>query len=60
MGCMFLGYTKGFIDYRLCFLDLDHMRCITSRYVVLNEAEMVFKKTDDIGLNAVISAEELE
>ena len=45
---MFLGYPEGVIAYRLWCLEPGHRRCITSRDVVFNEAEMAFKKTDDV------------
>lgn len=57
---MFLGYPEGVKAYRLWCIYPCHGRCITSRDIVFNEAEMEFKKTNDIGRNAEISKEELE
>src|SRR3954471_23054695 len=56
LKCMFMGYPEGVKAYRLWCLEPGHRRCITSRDVVFNEAEVAFKKTDDDGR----SAEELE
>lgn len=50
-----MGYPEGVKAYKLWCLELGYMMCITSRDVVFNEAEMTFKKTDDVG-----RAEELE
>src|SRR4051812_33274240 len=47
LKCMFMGYLEGGKAYRLWCLKPGHRRCITSRDVVFNEAEMAFKKTDD-------------
>src|SRR4051812_28991555 len=55
--CMFMGYPEGVKAYRLWCLEPGHRRCITSRDVVFNEAEMAFKKIDD---DDDRSAEELE
>ena len=57
---MFTGYPKGVKAYRLWCLEPGHRRCIISRDVVFNEAEMAFKKTDDVGRSAEIYEEELE
>src|SRR3954463_4251018 len=57
---MFMGYPEGVKAYRLWCLEPDHMRCITSRDVVFNEAEMAFKKIDDVGRSTETSDEELE
>ena len=55
LRCMFLGYPEGVKAYRLWYLEPSHRRCITSQDVVFNEAEMAFKKTDDIGRSSKIS-----
>lgn len=57
---MFLGYPEEVKGYRFWCLDPCHRRCITSQDVVLNEAEMVFKKANNDGRNAKISEEGLE
>lgn len=57
---MFLGYPEEFKPYRLWCLETGHKRCIISRYVVFNEAEIAFKKTDDVGRSTKISEEKLE
>src|ERR1044072_5311851 len=57
---MFLGYPEGVKAYRLWCLESGHKRIITSRDVVFNEAEMAFKKTDNVGRSAEVSDEELE
>ena len=38
LGCVFLGYPKGIKAYKLWRLYPGYMRCITSRYIVFNEA----------------------
>ena len=60
LKCMFMGYPEGVKAYRLWCLESGHRRIITSRDVVFNEAEMAFKKTDDVGRSAEVSNEELE
>lgn len=60
MRCMFHGYLEGVKPYRLWCLEPGHKRCIIIRDVVVNKAEMTFKKTDDIGQSTKISVEELE
>lgn len=57
---MFIGYSDGVKTYRLWCLKIGYRRCIISRDVVFNEAEMAFKKIDDIGRNAKIFEEEVE
>ena len=60
LGCMFLGYPKGVKAYKMWCLKPGHRRCIISRYVVFNEAEMTFKKTNDVVRSTKISREEME
>src|ERR1051325_7757471 len=60
LKCMFLGYPEGVTAYRLWCLESGHRRIITSRDVVFNEAEMAFKKTNDVVRSAEVSDEELE
>src|SRR3954469_12737999 len=57
---MFMGYPEGVKAYRLWCLEPGHSRCIISRDVVFNEAEMAFKKTDDVSRSTETSNEELE
>lgn len=57
---MFLGYPEEVKAYKLWFREPGHKRYITSRYLVLNEVEMVFKKTDDVGRSIKIFVEEME
>lgn len=60
LRCVFLRYLEGVKAYGLWCLKPGHRRCITSRDVVLNEAEMTFKKTNDVSRSMKISVEELE
>src|SRR3954469_4973645 len=60
LKCMFMGYLEGVKAYRLWCLKPSHKRSIASRDVVFNEAEMAFKKTDDVGRSTETSDEELE
>lgn len=57
LRCTFLEYSEGVKVYRLWCLEPGHKRCIIHRDVVFNEAEMAFKKTDDIGRSTKISIE---
>ena len=57
---MFVGYPEGVKAYRLWCLESGNRRIITSRDVVFNEAEMAFKKTNDVVRSAEVSDEELE
>src|ERR1051325_11967287 len=55
-----MGYPEGVKAYRLWCLESGHRRIITSRDAVFNEAEMAFKKTNDVGRSAEVSDKELE
>lgn len=55
-----MGYPEGVKVYRLWCLETGHKRCITSREVVFNEAEVALKKINDISRSAQIFEEELE
>ena len=41
LKCVFLGYPEGVKGYKLLCIDLQPPRCIISRDVVFNEAEML-------------------
>lgn len=57
---MFFGYPEGVKAYKMWCLELGRKRYITSRYVIFDEAEMEFKKIDNVGRNAEIFVAELE
>lgn len=53
--CMFMGYSTRGKTNKLCYLESCHKRYITSCNDVFYEAEIAFKKSDDVGRNIKIS-----
>ena len=41
--CIFIGYPQGVKRYKLWCLEAGFKRCLVSRDVVFNEAEMAYK-----------------